>query len=228
MAMQTETNLSEVYRLNIIHKLKQLAESPNLKFKHFKDMTREDVTEFLDKIRKAESIDPLHKWVGTYEISRIILLRFFRWLLRGYPLVSRALRYVAKKLRTLKDDEAIKVRDELITQGLEHRAEYFEELARKYDEQHIYLETRPPPNEAPDILAKKDKRFSDPYRKDVCFALRVYSTDLIASQKTIAERFMWIKPTSEELKTFLKIDDIDSQLGYIVEAMMKDYCRNTY
>jgi hypothetical protein len=147
-------------------------------------------------------------------------------VLRGYPLVSRALKYVAKKLRTLKDDEGIKVRDELITQGLEHHAEYFEEFARKYDEQHIYLETRPPPNEAPDILAEKDNRFSDPYRKVVCFALRVYGTDLMQSQEALPERFMSIKPTSEELKSFLKIDDIDSQLDWIVNAMKRDYCRD--
>jgi integrase/recombinase XerD len=77
-AMQTETNLSDNYRGNTIHKLKQLAEYHNPK--HFKDMTRQDILNFLDKFRKSEQADPLHKWVGTYEISRIILLRFFRWL----------------------------------------------------------------------------------------------------------------------------------------------------
>jgi integrase len=79
--MQTETNLSEVYRVNIIHKLKQLAEYYNPK--PFKEMTRQDILNFLDKIRKPENADPLHKWLGTYEITRIIFLRFFKWL--HYP-----------------------------------------------------------------------------------------------------------------------------------------------
>lgn len=38
------------------------------------------MVDFLDSFRKAESVDPLHKWVGTYEFYRIILMRFFRWL----------------------------------------------------------------------------------------------------------------------------------------------------
>jgi hypothetical protein len=78
LAMQSETNLSDDYRVNIIHKLKQLAEYHNPK--PFKDMTRQDVLDFLDRFRKPENVDPLHKWVGTYEIARIILLRFSRWL----------------------------------------------------------------------------------------------------------------------------------------------------
>ena len=76
--MQTETNLSDDYRLDIINTLKQLSECHNSK--PFKEMTRQDVLDFLDRIRKPESVDPLHKWIGTYEIYRIIFLRFFKWL----------------------------------------------------------------------------------------------------------------------------------------------------
>ena len=43
-------------------------------------MTRQDTIEYLDALRKPESVDPMHKWIGTYEASRVILLRFFRWL----------------------------------------------------------------------------------------------------------------------------------------------------
>jgi hypothetical protein len=42
-------------------------------------MARRDVIEFLDKFRKPESVDPLHKWLGTYESNRIVSLRFFKW-----------------------------------------------------------------------------------------------------------------------------------------------------
>jgi integrase len=84
LAMQTEINPSERYRIDTIYKLKQLAEFH--KTKSFNDMSRQDVIDFLDRLRKPESVDPLHKWIGTYEITRIVLLRFFKWLY--YPDVS--------------------------------------------------------------------------------------------------------------------------------------------
>lgn len=78
LAFQTEVNPSEKYRIDTIYKLKQLAEFHNPK--SFRDMTRQDIVEFLDHLRKPESVDPLHKWKGSYEIARILLLRFFKWL----------------------------------------------------------------------------------------------------------------------------------------------------
>ena len=56
--------------------------------KKFNDMmaTNEDVLLYLDKCRKPENDDPLHKWIGTYNIKRIILFRFFKWL--HYPHVA--------------------------------------------------------------------------------------------------------------------------------------------
>ena len=81
LAMQTEVNPSERYRIDTIFKLKQLAEFHNPK--SFRDMTRQDIVDFLDRLRKPEQVDPLHKWIGSYEISRIVLLRFFKWL--HYP-----------------------------------------------------------------------------------------------------------------------------------------------
>jgi integrase len=78
LAFQTEVNPSQRYRLDTIFKLKQLAEFHNPK--SFRDMSRQDIIEYLDSIRKPESVDPYHKWIGTHETSRIILLRFFKWL----------------------------------------------------------------------------------------------------------------------------------------------------
>ena len=44
-------------------------------------MTRkDDVLPFLDSVRKPESVDPMHKWIGTYNTYRIQLMRFFKWL----------------------------------------------------------------------------------------------------------------------------------------------------
>jgi len=78
LAFQTETSPAQTYRINTINKLKQFAQFNHPKA--FKDMTRQDVIDYLQFFRKPESVDPLHQWIGTYETSRIYLLRFFKWL----------------------------------------------------------------------------------------------------------------------------------------------------
>jgi hypothetical protein len=55
--------------------------------KSFKEITRDDLLSFLDGYRKPEDIDPLHKWIGTYNLYRIQLMRFFKWLY--YPNVEQ-------------------------------------------------------------------------------------------------------------------------------------------
>ncbi len=78
MAFMTEVNPSTNYRQHTIQKLKNLAEFHNPK--SFKDLSRDDVIAYMDRLRKSEIADPLHKWVGSYENDRIVLLRFFKWL----------------------------------------------------------------------------------------------------------------------------------------------------
>ncbi|MGH9925106.1 MAG: hypothetical protein ACRD5B_06980 [Nitrososphaeraceae archaeon] len=78
LAMQTEVSPSERYRIDTIYKFKLFAEFHNPK--PFEEITRQEVIDFLDSLRKPETVDPLHQWQGTYELNRIILLRFFRWL----------------------------------------------------------------------------------------------------------------------------------------------------
>jgi integrase/recombinase XerD len=39
---------------------------------------------YLDSCRKLENDDPLHKWVGSYNTKRTVLIRFFKWLYYGY------------------------------------------------------------------------------------------------------------------------------------------------
>jgi integrase len=48
--------------------------------KSFKEMTRQDLISFLNSRRKSEDVDPLHKWIGTYNTYRIQTMRFFKWL----------------------------------------------------------------------------------------------------------------------------------------------------
>ena len=44
------------------------------------DITKDDVQMFLERYRKDEKDDPLHKWIGTYNLKLMILSQFFKWL----------------------------------------------------------------------------------------------------------------------------------------------------
>ena len=76
--MRTEMNLTDNYRRDIIRGLAHFSIFYNNK--SFKQITRDDLISFLDSFRKPESVDPLHKWIGTYNTYRIYLTRFFKWL----------------------------------------------------------------------------------------------------------------------------------------------------
>ena len=81
--MKSEVNLSDSYRRDLIEVLTKLSKffnSDNDNNKNFKDLTRADIIAFLESYRKPEESDPLHKWIGTYNIYREHLLRFFKWL----------------------------------------------------------------------------------------------------------------------------------------------------
>jgi integrase len=81
-SMKHELNLSDNYREDVIMLLSRFS----IFFKNamvFKQITREDLLSFIDSYRKPEASDPMHKWIGTYNIMRMHLMRFFRWLF--YP-----------------------------------------------------------------------------------------------------------------------------------------------
>ncbi|PWU82134.1 MAG: hypothetical protein DLM72_03490 [Candidatus Nitrosopolaris wilkensis] len=78
LSLKSEINPSDSYRRNNIIVLSNF--SIFVKNKIFKELTREDLLSFLDSFRKIETIDPLHKWIGTYNLYRIELMRFFKWL----------------------------------------------------------------------------------------------------------------------------------------------------
>jgi hypothetical protein len=77
MALNTEINPSKNYRTSIVDVLCRLSKHNR---KNFNDMTRQDILDFLDSYRKPEASDPLHRWIGTYNLFRIMLLKFFKWL----------------------------------------------------------------------------------------------------------------------------------------------------
>ena len=78
-AMRTEVNLSDSYRRDLILLLSTFSNYFQNKLS-FKEITRDNLLAFLNSFRKPENLDPLHKWIGTYNNHRMHLTRFFKWL----------------------------------------------------------------------------------------------------------------------------------------------------
>src|SRR6476646_8327262 len=85
IVMKREINPRYNYVRYTIQFLSELPRTVGLD-KKFIDMTRDDLLSYLDKSRKPENEDPLHKWIGSYNIRCIILFRFFKWLY--YPNIT--------------------------------------------------------------------------------------------------------------------------------------------
>ena len=104
LAMKTENNLSDSYRSTTIELLSILSKFH--KNKVFLLITRDDIISYLDSLRKPDVSDPLHKWIGTYNLRRTMLLRFFKWLY--YPddtLRARKIPAVVQNIPMLKRKE---------------------------------------------------------------------------------------------------------------------------
>jgi integrase/recombinase XerD len=78
IGQNTEINPSPMYRRSQIQALVYL--SKYMKNVPFKEIKRDDIINYLDSLRKPEEKDPLHKWIGTYNLRQVYLLRFFKWL----------------------------------------------------------------------------------------------------------------------------------------------------
>jgi hypothetical protein len=76
LAINTEYNPSKSYRQLLVLRLCELGKFVNNK--EFKQFTREDLIQFMDKFRKPEAVDQLHKWVGTSNFFLVLLVKFFR------------------------------------------------------------------------------------------------------------------------------------------------------
>jgi integrase/recombinase XerD len=85
------------YRRTIISSLKLLSEF--LSNKPFTDMTRDDVIRFLNSLRKDESEDVMHKWIGTYNLRLAYFTRFFKWLY--YPNIEPSRREKPKVIENI-------------------------------------------------------------------------------------------------------------------------------
>jgi hypothetical protein len=76
-AMKTEINYAPNYGRGLITVVCRLSKFHDNK--PFKELTREDVVAFLNSLQKTEEKDPLHKWIGTYNIYREYISKFFKW-----------------------------------------------------------------------------------------------------------------------------------------------------
>ena len=75
LAMKAETNLSDTYRKLTIQTLSLL--SRFIRNKSFIHMTREEVIFYLDSLRRSDVIDPLDKWIGTYNLKNLLQVALF-------------------------------------------------------------------------------------------------------------------------------------------------------
>jgi integrase/recombinase XerD len=96
-AMKLETNFSAGHRRNYLFVLCKLSNYCN--HLRYTKMSREDVISFLESHRKLEASDPLHKWIGTYNLYLILLTRFFKWLY--YPSIESNKRQKPKVIKNI-------------------------------------------------------------------------------------------------------------------------------
>ena len=75
LSLKNEINLSDNCRKLNIYALYRISKFFNNR-KSYKELVREDLLQFLDSFRKPEASDPLHKWIGTYNIYRVLFIRF--------------------------------------------------------------------------------------------------------------------------------------------------------
>ena len=77
-AMQTENNSSKNYTILNKSILTRLSKFHN--DKPFANFNRSNIITFLNSFRRSDKEDPMHKWIGSYNIYLIGIIRFFKWL----------------------------------------------------------------------------------------------------------------------------------------------------
>jgi hypothetical protein len=79
VAEQNEINIKESTKETKIKRIVHLSKFFDNK-KSFYSMTKGDILDYLNNIRKSSSIDPTHKSIGTWNARQMLFLKFFRWL----------------------------------------------------------------------------------------------------------------------------------------------------
>jgi integrase len=75
---QTESNIKDSTKES---KIKILVWLSNFhQGKNFIDMSKQDIVEYLNSLRKSSEEDPSHRWIGSYNGRQAVFLKFFKWL----------------------------------------------------------------------------------------------------------------------------------------------------
>lgn len=82
-ARKTETNLAGSMQVVTSDTLNRFSRYVN---KNFNDVAKDDIISFLNSVRKSETQDPIHKWIGTYNLYLMTISTFFKWLY--YPKIE--------------------------------------------------------------------------------------------------------------------------------------------
>lgn len=96
-SMKVESNLSVGHRKNFVFVLCKLSNHCN--HLSYEQMSRDNIISFLESHRKLEASDPLHKWIGTYNLYSTLLTRFFKWLY--YPNIESNKRQKPKVIQNI-------------------------------------------------------------------------------------------------------------------------------
>ena len=77
ISLKTEINPSDNYRKSVIKTIgKFMMFCRRSTDKPLVQLSRDIVLAFLDSFRKSEVSDPLHKWIGTYNLYRVLIAIF--------------------------------------------------------------------------------------------------------------------------------------------------------
>ena len=79
IAEQDEINIASDTKGDKIKRLEHLSRH-YLHSISLKNMTKENIQHYLNKLKKLEDKDPTHKWIGTYNSRYNIFLKFFKWI----------------------------------------------------------------------------------------------------------------------------------------------------
>ncbi len=79
IAEQNEINIKESTKETKIKKIAHLSKYFHHQ-KTFYDMTKDDLLNYLNSLRKSSIQDPTHKSIGTWNSRQMLFLKFFRWL----------------------------------------------------------------------------------------------------------------------------------------------------
>jgi len=107
IAEQTEINIKDLTKEGKIKTLVWLSNF-HRNSKSFTELTKHDILEYLNSLRKPSDKDPSNKWIGTYNGRQIMLLKFFKWLYspdedfrkRLTPLCMQGIRKLPRKEKT--------------------------------------------------------------------------------------------------------------------------------